>query len=296
MADNLFNNLIVTDSVQSAELVPMSNNVFVLGSEDGSSGDIGGAGGICKSVIGFRNSILTSTVSGQQEDSNYPFSNCLDYRDNTQYSPSITSGSVVIEFTQTANIDLDYIGIAIHNGRTANLVGSLEVQINGVWEVVATFTPIGDLRTICEKFDTVSSRKQRLTLNFDSKLYIGTIYMGKSWEFDRMPNVGFTPANSNNIDEVVNFQSNTGQFIISRRKQIGYAQSGDFDFIAFDDINVNYIDYMHHVKDGKPFFMKWDSEADQNIFGQHANPNNLRAPSYTSPNTATFSFEMVGYN
>ena len=111
-----------------------------------------------------------------------------------------------------------------------------------------------------------------------------------------MPNEGFTPANSNNIDEVVGFQSNTGQFIISRRKQVGYAQSGAFDFIAFDEINVEYIDYMNHVKDGKPFFMKWDVNVNQNIFGQHANPNNLRAPSYTSANTATFDFEMVGYN
>lgn len=294
MADNLFNNLIVTDSVQGAELVPISNNVFVLGGEDGG---IDGAGGICKSIIGFRNSILASTVSGQQEDSNYPFSNCLDYRDNTQYSPSITSGSVVIEFTQTANIDLDYIGIAIHNGRTANLVGSLEVQINGVWEVAATFTPIGDLRTICEKFDTVSSRKQRLTLNFDSKLYIGTIYMGKSWEFDRMPNVGFTPANSNNIDRVISVESNgSGQFIIGRRSEVGYAQSGDFDFLSFDgDIN-EYIDYMHHVKNSRPFFMKWDARVNQNIFGQHSNPNNLRPPSYTTNNNWTFSFEMKGYN
>ena len=288
MADNIFNNLIVNDSEQQRDLIPLSN-VFVLG-------DGGANGGVCKSILGFRSALPTSTIIDANEDSLYPFVNALDYRDNTQYSPSIDSGSVTIEFRQAADVELDYLGIAIHNGKAAGLTGFLELLINGVWTVVANFTPLGDLKTICEKFDLQSSQRQRLTLNFTSKLYIGTIYLGKSWQFSRMPNEGFTPANSNNIDEVVGFQSNTGQFIISRRKQVGYAQSGSFDFIAFDEINVEYIDYMNHVKDGKPFFMKWDVNVNQNIFGQHASPNNLRAPSYTSANTATFDFEMVGYN
>jgi len=288
MADNIFNNLIVNDSVQQRDLIPLSN-VFVLGGDSSS-------GGVCKSILGFRSVLPTSTVTGDSEDTQYPFVNALDYRDNTQYSPSIESGSVTIEFRQAADVELDYLGIAIHNGKAAGLTGFLELLINGVWTVVANFTPLGDLKTICERFDLQSSQRQRLTLNFTSKLYIGTIYLGKSWQFSRMPNEGFTPANSNNIDEVVGFQSNTGQFIISRRKQVGYAQSGSFDFIAFDEINVEYIDYMNHVKDGKPFFMKWDINVNQNIFGQHASPNNLRAPSYTSANTATFDFEMVGYN
>ncbi len=288
MADNIFNNLIVNDSEQQNDIVPLSN-VFVFGGS-------GSSGGVCKSILGFRSVLPTSTVTGDSEDTQYPFVNALDYRDNTQYSPSIESGSVTIEFRQAADVELDYLGIAIHNGKAAGLTGFLELLINGVWTVVANFTPLGDLKTICEKFDLQSSQRQRLTLNFTSKLYIGTIYLGKSWQFSRMPNEGFTPANSNNIDEVVGFQSNTGQFIISRRKQVGYAQSGSFDFIAFDEINVEYIDYMNHVKDGKPFFMKWDVNVNQNIFGQHARPNNLRAPSYTSANTATFDFEMVGYN
>lgn len=288
MADNIFNNLIVNDSEQQNDIVPLSN-VFVLGGS-------GSSGGVCKSILGFRSILPTSTIIDADEDAQYPFANALDYRDNTQYSPSIESGSVTIEFRQAADVELDYLGIAIHNGKAAGLTGFLELLINGAWTVVANFTPLGDLKTICEKFDLQSSQRQRLTLNFTSKLYIGTIYLGKSWQFSRMPNEGFTPANSNNIDEVVGFQSNTGQFIISRRKQVGYAQSGSFDFIAFDEINVEYIDYMNHVKDGKPFFMKWDVNVNQNIFGQHASPNNLRAPSYTSANTATFDFEMVGYN
>lgn len=292
MADNLFNNLIISEGQTGANLVPIGSTFVVGGDSDGING-----GGVCKSILGFRNAILTSTIIGASEDPTYPFSNCLDYRDNTQYSPPIDSGSVTIEFRQTVNIDVDYIGIAIHNGKTANLTGTLELFLNGVWVVVANLTPIGDLRTMCEKFNASYCQRQRLTLNFTSKLFIGTIYMGKSWEFSRMPNEGFTPANSNSVDQVIGFQSNdNGQFIISRRKQVGYAQSGEFDFISFDEINEEYIDYMEHVKDGKPFFMKWDVGIDQNIFGQHASPNSMRAPSYTAANTATFSFDMVGYN
>ena len=291
MSDNVFSNIFVTQNGNATELVPVGQT-FVLGSDGSSSG-----GGVCKSILGFRNSILTSTVLDDDADPKYPFTNALDYRDNTQYSPLASSGSVVIEFRQTSNIEIDYMGIAIHNGKSAGLTGYLELLINGVWEVVANFSPIDDLRTMCETFDLTSCQRQRLTLNFTSKLFIGTIYMGKSWQFSRLPNEGFTPANSNNIDQVVSSRSNnSGQFLISRRKEVGYAQSGEFDFISFDEIKTEYIDYMHHVKDGKPFFMKWDIQGNESIFGQHASPNSLRAPSYTSANTSTFSFEMVGYN
>lgn len=278
----------------------MADNVFtnlIFVSDGGGSTPSEVAGTICNSMIGFRNSLLTATVSGADADASYPFSNCLDYKDNTQYSPSATSGTVTIEFTQSSDIEIDYIGIAIHNGSTASLVGRLDVFVNGTWETVASFTPLGDLRTICEKFDTVTCSKQRLVLTFESKLYIGTVYIGKSWEFARLPNVGFVPGNTNNIDRVVNFKSNqSGQFIIGRRQQVGYAQSGEFDFLSFDGDIANYTDYMHHVKDSKPFFMKWNVNVAQSMFGQHANPNNLRPPTYTTNNNWTFSFDMEGYN
>jgi hypothetical protein len=290
MADNLFNNLMVSTEVTGGQNMIPVGNTFVLNQ----GGAIGG--GICKSLIGFRSVLISSTVLNADADPDYPFSSALDYRDNTQYSPLSDSGTVTIEFRQAEDTEISYMGISIHNGKTANLTGRLELLINGSWVNVANFAPAADLKTICEYFDPQLCQRQRLVLNFDSKLFIGCIYIGRAWEFSRLPNEGFTPADSNNIDEVVGFKSNSGQVIISRRKQVGYAQSGEFDFISFDDVQSEYIDYMNHVKDGKPFFMKWDVGLNQNIFGQHASPNNMQPPTYTSANTCTFAFDMVGYN
>lgn len=286
--NNFTNSVFVTNgSVQTAE--PLGN-VFVLPKREALTGVI------CKSILGFRSLIPTSVISGANEDPKYPFANCLDYRDNTQYSPSASSGSVVIEFSQQAESMTDYIGIAISNASTAQLTGKVELQVNGVWTEVANIVPRGDNKTICEYFEPQLSSRQRITLEFTSKLFIGTIYLGKSWTFERLPNLGFTPADSNNIDEVIGFKNNRGQFTMGRRKEVGYAQSGAFDFIDFEKINTDYIAFMHHVKDSKAFFMKWDVEMDSSIFGQHASPNSLQAPTYSNANSSTFNFSMVGYN
>lgn len=272
----------------------IAGNVFVLGSSPSQSGVEK-----CRSIIGFKNKILESTITGQAEDPLYPFTNCLDYRDNTQYSPSATSGSVTIEFRQTVATPMDYIGLAIHNGQAAGLSGTLEVFINNAWQLVTTFTPIAENATMCKYFDPVTSDRQRITLNFSSKLYIGAIYLGKAWVFPRMPNLGFTPGKTNSQDRVVGFSSESGQFIIGRRESRGHEQEFSFDFIAFEganSFNQEYVNFMEHVKAGnKPFFMKWDVTRDENMFGQHTSPNNMQAPRYDNNTSGTFSGSMRGY-
>lgn len=253
----------------------------------------------CAAIIGFRTVLRSSSYTGENENSNYPFSNCLDFRDNTQYSPAISSGSVTIEFSQLSASSIDYIGIGIHNGKTAGLSGTLEVQVNGVWSTVATFAPTGDNKTIMAYFDELTSSRQRLTLNFTSDLFIGNIYIGKAWVFDKTPAIGFTPGHTNSQDKLESFNSETNQFIMGRVIKYGYNQKGQFDFISWaDDDNgfeSQYVDYMNHVKQGKALFMKWNKNLQQNFFGRHSNPNSLQAPTYSSNTTGTFYFDYKGF-
>jgi len=158
------------------EALTPSSNVFVF---DNSAENA--AIDSCEAIIGWRSVLPASTVSGDNEKSDFPFSNCLDFRDNTQYSPDLESGTVVIEFNQTTASPIDYLGIGIHNGGAALLTGQLEVEVNGVFQVVSIFTALGDNRTIVEYFETVTSSRQRLTLNFSNPLFIGNIYLGKAW-------------------------------------------------------------------------------------------------------------------
>ena len=253
----------------------------------------------CAAIIGFRSVLVGSTVTGANENTNYPFSNCIDFRDNTQYSPSATSGSVVIEFSQLSVSDIDYIGIGIHNGVTAGLSGKLEVQVGSTWYEVATFAPLGDNKTMVAYFDSISSSRQRLTLNFTSALFVGNIYLGKAWVFDKTPSLGFTPAHTNSLDQLEGFTSETNQFMMGRVVERGFGQKGTFNFINWrDDVNgfeLQYIDYMNHVKSGKPVFMKWNKDLNQNFFGRSANPNSLQAPTYSTNTTGTFYFDYRGF-
>lgn len=251
---------------------------------------------IAFSAIGFRTVLNLSTVSGDDEDSSYPFNNVLDYRDNTKYSPATTSGSVTITFSQTALTEVDYYGIAVHNGGDAGLNGKFEVFTGGAWVEVDTFAASGNNKTIMGYFDAVTCQKQRITLNFTQKLYIGAMHVGKAWTFDCAPDVGFTPGYTNNIDEVKPFQTESGQFIISRRIEKGFRQKGSFSFLDWEGDNrfdQEYVAYMNHVKDSKPFFMKWDVTNNQAFYGQQ-DPRSLQAPRYDTATTGTFNFDIVG--
>jgi hypothetical protein len=235
-------------------------------------------------------------VTGDDSDPDYPFSNVLDYRDNTKYSPTTTSGSVTITFTQTAITNIDYYGIAVHNGGEAALTGSFEVFTGGAWVEVDTFAASGDNKTIMGYFDAVACQRQRLTLNFTSKVYIGAMHVGRAWTFDCAPDVGFVPAYTNNIDKTQDFNTETGQFIISRLIERGNATTGSFSFLHWEGNNrfdQEYVEYMHHVKDSKPFFFKWNVNNSQAFYGQQ-NPNTLRAPRYDTATTGTFSFDLTG--
>lgn len=251
----------------------------------------------CSAIIGFKSVLPSSTITGASEDASYPFSNCLDFRDNTQYSPAASSGQVVINFKQAANVEIDYIGIGIHNGKTAEFVATFEVKVAGVWEAVANLTPLGDNKTMIAYIGDKTTNEQRLTINFTSKLFIGCIYVGKAWVFDKTPNLGFTPALTNSLDKLVGFESDTNQFMMGRRVERGFGQVGQFDFINWSGDNSFsnlYVEYMNHCKSGKPLFMKWNKDLQQNFFGRHNNPNNMQPPAYTTNTQGTFFFDFKG--
>lgn len=254
----------------------------------------------CEAIIGYKSVLPISTYTGDNSAADYPFTNCLDFRDNTQYSPATASGSVVIEFTQLNETQIDYLGIGIHNGKTAGLSGKLEIESDGVWYEVATFTPLADNKTIISVFDPIESARQRITLNFSSNLFIGNIYLGKAWVFDKTPSLGFTPAHTNSLDQLEGFTSDTNQFVMGRVVERGFGQKGQFNFMAWQgdqySLDSLYREYMFHVKSGKAVFMKWNKGLNQNFFGRAANPNSLQAPAYDGNNHGTFYFDYRGFD
>jgi len=248
------------------------------------------------SVLGFRTVLPTSTITGQAEDPLFPFSNTLDFRDNTKYSPLATSGTVVITFVQTIATDIDYFAFAVHNSQDAGLTGQLEVDSGSGFEVVAEFSAVKNNRPFLKFFGTKNSIQQRLTLNFTSQLFIGSIYIGRAETFDRTPSLNFQPGRTAPLDTVEQFRTDSGNnFIIGRRVNRGFNEKSAFRFVEFDDLDLFYEEFQNHVLDSKTLFFKWSNTKDQTIFGLQ-NAKTMTKPQFVTSFHADISFNISGYS
>lgn len=249
---------------------------------------------ISSSVIGFRSFLPISTVSGENAATLNPFSNCLDYRDNTKYSPAISSGTITILFTQASTQTIDYFAFAIHNSQNAGLTGTYEVDDGTGYQVVAEFASLTNNKPFLKKFDAMQTVRQRLVLTFTSTLYIGTIYTGLAISLGRSPSLGFQPAEYASLDEVEQATTQGNNFIIGRRQNRGYQSTASFNFIKFDSLGDWYGDFINHVLDSKPVFFKWNSVKDETVYGLQ-NYKTLTKPKYVTSTHTTLDLEINGY-
>ena len=247
-----------------------------------------------RSIIGFDSILPISTVSGEDADTNNPFSNCLDYRDNTKYSPAISSGTIIIEFTQSSTQTINYFAFAIHNSQDAGLTGTYEVDDGTGYSVVAEFASLANNKPFVKYFGSISTVRQKLTLNFTSKLYIGTIYTGDAVVMDRTPSLGFQPAKYSSLDTVEQATTQGNNFIIGRREKRGNQAKATFRYVTFDDVDIWYNNFANHVLDSKPVFFKWSTIKDQSVYGLQ-NYKTLTKPNYVTSNHADISLEINGY-
>lgn len=246
------------------------------------------------SAFGFRTLLPSSAISGEAEDPSFPFANCVDFPDNTKYSPLASSGTVVIEISQSNTSQIDYFGMAIHNAQTAGLYAKLEYWDGSGWVFIFDFASLQDDKPFMHTFTPVTTQKQRLTLTFTSKLYIGTIFIGKSLTALSTPDLGFQPAKFAPLDEVEQFTTDGNNTIMGRRIDRGNQAKGSFSLVEFDSLDVWYREFQNWALDSKPLFFKWSNLKDEVIYGRQ-NPDNITKPTYTHSNFATLNFEINGY-
>lgn len=246
-------------------------------------------------ILGYESILPLSSYSGENESPEFPFINALDYRDNTKYSPTITSGSVEIVFNQSSAQTIDYFAFAVHNSQDANMSGVLEVDSGLGYEIVAEFSQVLNNRPFLKYFGEKQTSRQRLTLNFTGQLFIGSINIGKAVVFARAPSLGFQPGRTASNDKVEQFNTEGNNFIVGRRLSRGFNSKGVFRYIPFkDDIDSWFVEYMNHVLDSKTLYFKWNAGTDQTIYGIQ-NPATLDKPSYVTSFHSDISFDINGY-
>lgn len=267
-------------------------NTFVV-----SSSPSVGANNLCRAILGYRNLFITGNVTGGSPDPSYPLALAYDYKTNTEYSPSISSGSVVINIYNSSPVDVNYFGIFCKNAQDCGLSFTVEVLNNatGLYETVGTRGSFGNAIPQMIYFDAVSSIAQRITLYFTSKCYIASMSIGEAVVFSRTVSVGYQPGRNASIDEVKNFATDGNNFIQGRRITNGYEEKAPINYQTYSFIDTWWREFMNHVLDSKPiFFMANNQDQNNCIFGLQ-NPQTLTKPSYKNSHHTDIDFDIRGW-
>jgi len=251
---------------------------------------------LCTAVLGFRNVINGAQYIGS-EDPLYPFANAFDNKTNTEYSPFITSGTVIIEFSQSAPTSISYFALFCKNSGQCNLSFEYEVlNVNtGNYESVGTRSAFGNAKPQMISFDPILSSAQRLTIGFDSKCYIANIATGAAINFGRTVSQGFQVGRNASLDEVASFSTEGNNFIQGRRLFNGYQEKASLAFLNYDEVDVWWSEYMNHVLNSKPLFFMANNQKQNNVVFGLQSPNNLTKPSYKNSFDTDLEFDIQGW-
>jgi hypothetical protein len=256
-----------------------------------------GANNLCRAVLGFRNLFNSGSSSASSFDSNYPLSLLYDNKTNTEYSPSMTSGSVQITLNQSVASTVNYIGIFSKNAGDCGLSYTVELlsPLTGIYEQVASGTNNGNAIPLMSSFKGFMSISQRVTISFTSKCFISTMFIGEAVVFGRTVSVGYQPGRNASMDEVSNFSTDGNNFIQGRRITNGYEEKAPINYQPYGFVDMWWREFMNHVLDSKPIFFMANNQLQNNcIFGLQ-NPQTLTKPSYKNSHHTDIDLEIRGW-
>lgn len=272
------------------------SNTFVVSSSAASNP--------CRTVLGFRNSLVGSVISAP-EDANYPFSNAIDNSYHTEFSPSASSGTSVIEFYFSSIQQLNYFSICSKNAGDCGLSVTVEVfrASTGAYVSVAGFGSMTNAKPVMIYFGDqfaagyADATKIRVTLNYTSKLYVMSMMCGNGIVFPRTMSTGFQPSFAAYLDEVEQFYADDGlNMTIGRRLTRGKQLKGTINYVKMATIKEFWDEYANHVLNSKTLSLLWNTKMpDECIYGIQV-PDRLTKPAYKNSLFSQIDFEVIGWS
>lgn len=270
----------------------MSMHTFVV------SSPVAASTARCKTVLGYDNAMTRSTVTASTAtDANYPIELMYDYKTNTEYSPSATSGSVVITITQSEQNYISYFGLFSKNGNDCGLSFVFEVQD----ATTGTYTNVGSRGSFANAgpqmiaFDPILSVTQRVTINFTSKCYIAAMATGTAIVFPRTVSNGYQAGRNVSLDEVAQFSTDGNNFVQGRRIKGSDQERASINFLNYSWVDSWWRFFKNHALDSKTlFFMANDNVQTRCIFGVQV-PAQLTKLNNKSSVLCDVDFEINGW-
>lgn len=259
--------------------------------------------GICRSILGYRNSIEDAIVSGDNADSNYPFSNSYDHSYNTEYAP-VSSTTVTINCSLSGATKANYFSLISKNGASSGL----SVVVNGLMASTGIYEQLCEIESFRDGIPSMvyfggdflgryaNVLAIQIVMTYTSKPYIMTMFCGDAIVFPRTLSLGAQPGHLSNIDEVEIFYADEGLNIApSRRLARGYQMKGTINFVKMTMLEKFWREYSNHVNDVKTLFFLWnDKIPEQVIYGVQI-PDRLTRPSYKTSLFSQVEFDIVGW-
>lgn len=260
----------------------------------------------CRAILGYRNALPDATVSGQDEDDDYPLSNAFDHSYNSEYSTNDIDAPTDVEmvFSFTSQTKLSYFGINSKNASDCGLSVVVEVLPldTGVYEEVAGFGSMTNAKPVMVYFGDLfdagyaNALNVRITLTYTSKPYIMSMFCGEAIAFPRSFSLGFQPAHMTYLDEVEQFFTDEGLNLIpSRRISKGKQLKGSINYVRIALLDLFWDEFFNHVLDSKTMFMMWNHSIPEQVIYGSQNPQRITKPSYKTNLFSQIEFEIVGW-
>lgn len=211
-------------------------------------------------LIGWQNFVTVQNISADEEAPGYPVTNMANPSTALRWEGE-TTGEQFITVDLMGAGDVDYVGIARHNLGSGLVTVSVEASDGGspaVWtEVFNEIIPASD-KPIVLHFEAAPYPEIRVRLQPTSAApRIAVLYVGKLLRLPRGIHPGLVPPTWGLSDDVVDAQSEAGDYLGQIVLRQSLQTSVSVQWIDYDWWNANMPGFVEHARQRKPFFFAW---------------------------------------
>lgn len=189
------------------------------------------------------------------------------------------NGVFTIEAQLISPTEVDFISGAAGNWFSAGAAIDFEYWDGATWISLFSLTGLKDEKPFFYIFDSVTFSRYRFSITTASNLDIGVLSFGKSINFPRDVDVGYTPARWNTNNVVNTFRTEKNAFTQSTVLKRGSTEVFTVSNIHFDFMNNEWRDFIN-TYEGIPIFFSWSANefASETVFGDWE----VNSPSFDS--------------
>ena len=207
--------------------------------------------------IGYHSILPNATLTASSEGDENPVSLAGNYLTYDAWEAA-ASGAQWIEIrTSTAEM-VDYVGIACHNLASANSPFRLQYLTDTGWANAMDEFMLPYNSPFMYEFDPVISNRFRFQI-LDSRFnpFVGILFVGQIMHFERGVFVGHAPAPYSKMDEILNSESEGGQFLGRSIISEGAGTNIDLSHLSSDYLRSTWVSFQEHAR-LRPFFFSWN--------------------------------------